>query len=78
MQKPDVVTDFWNPDFCISKSHVPKALFHSNTNIVLQIVFELAREAIHCIPMVIKKLHDHNLQILYIYIWSWNKDHSIQ
>ena len=32
---------FWNPDFCISEFHIPKALFCSNINAVLRIVFEL-------------------------------------
>ena len=32
---------FGNPDFCISEFCVPKALFCSNTNGVLQILFEL-------------------------------------
>ena len=43
---------FGNPDFYITEFYIPKALFCSDTNAVLQIVFELqikleAREAIH-------------------------------
>ena len=42
---------FGNPEFCTSEFYIPKALFYSNTNAVLQILFELqgqiAREAIH-------------------------------
>ena len=68
---------FRNPDFCINEFHIPKALFCSNINAVLQILFELqgwiAREAIHItfvhIPMSINVthvyLHKHNLWILY-------------
>ena len=39
--KPDIMMHFLNPDFCISEFYIPKALFYSNINVVLQIVFEL-------------------------------------
>ena len=51
LQKPKIMIHFRNPDFCYSEFHIPKALFCSNINAVLQIVFELqeyiAKEAIY-------------------------------
>ena len=41
LPKPDKWRIFGNPDFCISEFYIPKALFCSNTNAVLQILFEL-------------------------------------
>ena len=41
LPKPDIMTHFGNPDFCISEFYIPKALFCSNINAVLQILFEL-------------------------------------
>ena len=40
--KPDIITHIiGNPDFCISEFYIPKALFYSNANAVLQMLFEL-------------------------------------
>ena len=53
LQKRDVITHFADPDFCIIEFHiyVPKALFYTTINAVLQIIFEsqgwIAIEAIH-------------------------------
>ena len=41
LQKPDIMTHFGNPDFCMNEFHKPKALFCSNINAILQILFEL-------------------------------------
>ena len=41
LQKPNITMHFGNPDFCITEFYIPKALFCSNTNAVLQILFEL-------------------------------------
>ena len=41
LPKPDIMTHFWKIIFCISEFYIPKALFYSNTNAVLQILFEL-------------------------------------
>ena len=32
---------FENPDFCIIEFHIPKALFCSNINAALQVLFKL-------------------------------------
>ena len=40
LQKANIII-FENPDYCISEIHILKALFCSNINTVLQIVFEL-------------------------------------
>ena len=39
-QKPDIITHFGNPTFYISEFYIPKPLFCSNINAVLQIVFK--------------------------------------
>ena len=39
LQKPDIMTNFWKSDFCISEFYIPKALFYSNINVLLQTIF---------------------------------------
>ena len=60
---------FIKPDFCISEFYIPKALFCSSINVVLQIFFELQARyqekqhvSIACIPMVI------NITRNYLYV----------
>ena len=38
LHKPTIMMHFGGPDFCISKSYIPKTLLCSNINAVLQIV----------------------------------------
>ena len=41
VKKANTMTYYENPDFCIIEFHIPEALFCSNINAVLQILFKL-------------------------------------
>ena len=41
LQKFNIMTHFWKSRVCINKFHMPKVMFCSNINVVLQMVFEL-------------------------------------
>ena len=41
IKKENTMTHFEGPDFCIVEFHIPKALFCSNINAALRILFKL-------------------------------------
>ena len=70
---------FGIPDFCISKFHVPKALFCSNINAVLLIVRSNALASYAFLRRL--KLHAFHYTTItfgYFNLRGWDKDHSTQ